>query len=360
MAEYKVVNATQLDADMESLADSIRAKAGVIEKLAFPAGMKSAVDGIKTGGSTPAVIEPLTITANGTYTAPDGVDGYNPINVNIPLEGMSIGTAEVTPSSNATSISFAGLTKEPELFSIVAAKTVTLSTSRNVEAIVYDGSTTIGRYGYKSTSSASTTYSDSAYTWEYADGTLTVKSASATTGGYFKSGTTYKLTYATGAVLDVSGEPSGTLDITANGTYDVTKYASVNVRVPNVSVSLPDTITAGDTPIAGAWEGAYISSTTVTDTGLSVTIPKDGTYRFYIPAYAASSYSTGTSSPPVYLYKNGVQAAETSADSSPTAPLSLELACAAGDVIAVWAAGVRASYTTTGVRVLALIVCIDM
>lgn len=52
MPDYKVVNATQLDADMESLADSIRAKAGVAEKLAFPAGMKAAVDGIETGGGS--------------------------------------------------------------------------------------------------------------------------------------------------------------------------------------------------------------------------------------------------------------------------------------------------------------------
>ena len=30
-----------------------------------------------------AVIEPLTITENGTYTAPDGVDGYNPVTVEV-------------------------------------------------------------------------------------------------------------------------------------------------------------------------------------------------------------------------------------------------------------------------------------
>lgn len=30
------------------------------------------------------VIESLTVTANGTYTAPDGTDGYSPVNVNVP------------------------------------------------------------------------------------------------------------------------------------------------------------------------------------------------------------------------------------------------------------------------------------
>lgn len=36
-----------------------------------------------------SVIEPLEITENGTYTAPDGVDGYSPVTVNV-----SAGTAE--------------------------------------------------------------------------------------------------------------------------------------------------------------------------------------------------------------------------------------------------------------------------
>lgn len=154
------------------------------------------------------------------------------------------------------------------------------------------------------------------------------------------------------------------LEITENGTYTapdgVDGYSPIVVNVPSSGGGLPDTITPGDTPILGSWVGAYISTTTVTDTGLSVTIPKDGTYRFYIAAYAASTYSFGSSSPPVYLYKNGEQAAETAAESSPTAPLALELECAAGDVISVWAAGVTATYTTTGVRVLSLVACIDM
>lgn len=37
------------------------------------------------GGATPAVIEPLSVTENGTYTAPDGVDGYSPVSVNVPI-----------------------------------------------------------------------------------------------------------------------------------------------------------------------------------------------------------------------------------------------------------------------------------
>lgn len=36
------------------------------------------------GSSKDPVIRPLSVTANGTYTVPEGVDGYSPVNVGIP------------------------------------------------------------------------------------------------------------------------------------------------------------------------------------------------------------------------------------------------------------------------------------
>lgn len=53
------------------------------------------------GGATPAnpIIKPLTVTTNGTYTAPDGVDGYSPVNVNVPIPDGYIkpsGTLNIT------------------------------------------------------------------------------------------------------------------------------------------------------------------------------------------------------------------------------------------------------------------------
>lgn len=39
----------------------------------------------KKGGSAP-VIEPLSVTENGTYTAPSGVNGYSPVEVNTPTQ----------------------------------------------------------------------------------------------------------------------------------------------------------------------------------------------------------------------------------------------------------------------------------
>lgn len=51
----------------------------------------TSASGVKVAGTkppvSPAAIEPLAITENGTYTAPDGVDGYNPVTVNVEGSG---------------------------------------------------------------------------------------------------------------------------------------------------------------------------------------------------------------------------------------------------------------------------------
>ena len=43
-----------------------------------------------TGGAAESVIEALSATENGTYTAPDGVDGYSPVIVNVSNGGGAI------------------------------------------------------------------------------------------------------------------------------------------------------------------------------------------------------------------------------------------------------------------------------
>lgn len=53
----------------------------------------------EAGGVANPVIEPLSVTENGTYTAPEGVDGYSPILVNVPIPDGYIkpsGTKEIT------------------------------------------------------------------------------------------------------------------------------------------------------------------------------------------------------------------------------------------------------------------------
>lgn len=50
MSVYKLVDSTQLDSDLTSVANAIRAKGGTSASLAFPAGFVSAIDAIPTGG----------------------------------------------------------------------------------------------------------------------------------------------------------------------------------------------------------------------------------------------------------------------------------------------------------------------
>ena len=67
-----------------AIGDAIRAKTGGTELLTLDA-MPTAIESIS--GAAEPVIEALEVTSNGTYTAPDGVDGYSPITVNVPQDG---------------------------------------------------------------------------------------------------------------------------------------------------------------------------------------------------------------------------------------------------------------------------------
>lgn len=52
MAVDKLVDSTQLDTDLTSVANAIRTKGGTSAQLAFPAGFVQAIDAIPTGGGT--------------------------------------------------------------------------------------------------------------------------------------------------------------------------------------------------------------------------------------------------------------------------------------------------------------------
>lgn len=70
MAVDKLVDSTQLDADLTSVANAIRTKGGTSAQLAFPTGFVSAVQAIPTGGggsNTPvaeATITSVTVTSS--------------------------------------------------------------------------------------------------------------------------------------------------------------------------------------------------------------------------------------------------------------------------------------------------------
>lgn len=89
---------------LNAIGDAIRAKTGKSEKLTLDE-MPTEIASIVGGGTTPAkpIIEPLSVTENGTYTAPNGVDGYSPVTVNVPIPDGYIkpaGALEVTENGS--------------------------------------------------------------------------------------------------------------------------------------------------------------------------------------------------------------------------------------------------------------------
>ena len=73
MAENKVVNTTQLDAGLTSIADAIRAKAESSDSLVFPSGFVDAIANIVTGGGVPSG---FSVLSSGTFTPASDVTTY--------------------------------------------------------------------------------------------------------------------------------------------------------------------------------------------------------------------------------------------------------------------------------------------
>lgn len=68
MSVDKLVDSTQLDSDLTSVANAIRTKGGTSAALAFPADFLTAIANIPSGGSVPRLIDQLDITFATTAT----------------------------------------------------------------------------------------------------------------------------------------------------------------------------------------------------------------------------------------------------------------------------------------------------
>jgi hypothetical protein len=90
---------------LNAIGDAIRGKTGKTDKLTLDQ-MPTEIASIETGGggTTPAnpIIEALSVTENGTYTAPNGVDGYSPVTVNVSIPEKEIVLQNKTIEENGT------------------------------------------------------------------------------------------------------------------------------------------------------------------------------------------------------------------------------------------------------------------
>ena len=164
------------------------------------------------------------------------VYSYGNTSSDIHVDGVQVG-------SGATSVSFTGLTAEPEYFTVMFTGSFgTSSGYTRTMAVVFDGASV---YGMEMGSGA---VASSNWTKSYSNGTLTITSTSSSAGGYFHQPGYYELcaVYGSGG-----GASLGTKSITANGTYNASSdgydgYSQVTANVPN-------TYSAGD-------EGKVVSS----------------------------------------------------------------------------------------------------
>lgn len=188
----------------------------------------------KTGGGTayfadpsPTTAEPEDVTQGKIFIKADGSQGVGTNTGGGGSSGLKMATAVTTPASASASISFTGLLGEPTSFVIVsAANLATGASPYKAAAVVFDGTNLIGQY-ITNTNNAQMTFSASAFSKNYSNGTLTV----AATGANFQANQ-YKLIYTYGGTSANIGTAdvqvgSGVTSITFTGLPEEPTYWSV-------------------------------------------------------------------------------------------------------------------------------------
>lgn len=302
---------------------------------------------VSAAGET-AKLGAKTITANGTYSSvADGLDGYNSVTVNVPAQQVSLQEKTVTPSTSAQEVTaesgYTGLSK----VTVEAMPTATQATP----TISVDSS---GKITASATQSAGYVVAGT----KSAEKQLTTRAAQTITPGTsaqeIPSGV-----YLTGKQT-IAAVQTQTLTATKNGSYspDAGKFFSgVTVNVPSSgggSGGLPATITAGDTPVlASSVLVKTAESRSMTDTGIKITIPIAGTYRFKAGFVRDSTGSSFVGQ----LYKNNSAiSGATVSWSDYEGTLNKDISCAAGDVISI---RMQSGSTLSSICASQLVACID-
>jgi len=154
MAVDKLVDSTQLNADLTSVANAIRAKGGTSASLAFPGGFVDAIGDIETGGGGGA-----SNVVTGTFT---GTTTGAAMDVPLDYSGSGYPIAVMVYVSSSDTSTFNSLIQRYAIRDYIADKL-----SRN-EVPTYDSQGTINyaicTSKYKNSTSNGYTYSDSGST----------------------------------------------------------------------------------------------------------------------------------------------------------------------------------------------------
>lgn len=273
MSVDKLVDSTQLDSDLTSVANAIRSKTGGSVSLTFPAEFVSAINGIPTGGSLETGSQTITATESSqsiTMTPSTGYDGFDEVNISV----------------NAIPSNYVG-------------SGVTQRTSSDLTA---SGATVTAPAGYYASSASKAVASGTEGTPTATKGAVNNHAISVTpsvtnTAGYISGGN------KTGTAVSVSASElvSGTYSVTGSGTKDVTNYASISVpsgsattpatsvtATPTISVSSGGLITASVSTtksVTPSVSAGYVSS------GTAGTITVSGSNTSQLTVYAGAHHS---------------------------------------------------------------------
>lgn len=155
MANYVVIDKDKLESDLTIVADSIRSKANITEKLEFPLGYKSVVDSINNSGNGDGIdTSELTATASDLAAGVKAIGlngaeitGELPVESNVTLNTMSIG------ESNG-SIVMSGKPKNKGIYNTSTIAKISASFANfgtATEDKVLEGVTYTGADGFKKT-----------------------------------------------------------------------------------------------------------------------------------------------------------------------------------------------------------------
>ena len=231
MSVINSVKALISTSKLTALANAIRSKTGEVKSYTIDE-MIEKINGIKI-----SVLTSLTANSNGTFTPPSGYDGFNEVVVNVSFTEYN-GQTTVTPSTETQVLPTTDKLVREDI-TVNPAPTEVLSTDHNGTFTPSDG-----RVGFNQVT---------------VDVQPALESLSVTQNGLYlpESGTDgfdrvnvnvvpdlRTLTTSSNGVYQPDGfdgynsvevsvpQPSGGIEITQNGIYDVADYVSVDVDVP--------------------------------------------------------------------------------------------------------------------------------
>lgn len=219
---------------LDTLANTISTKSGAALPLTLDQ-MDAAVRSISGG-----TVEPLSVTANGTYTAPSGT-AYSPVTVNVPSGTPSLQSKTATPTEQQQVVEpdsgYDGLSSVTvgAISSSYVGSAIDRRTSTDLTASGATVTVPAGHYAQQASKSVATGTegTPTATKGAVSNHSLAVTPSVTNAEGYISGGT-----HAGTAVTVAASElVSGTKAITGAGTTDVTEYASASVASGGATAS---------------------------------------------------------------------------------------------------------------------------